>query len=186
MTKQELVELASQSSPQKMEKTAAMMFLTEKLSPEYAAECAAEFNQILDAAEGGLNKLASKKETARAIGIAAAGTTAAALGTAIASDLYDAAKRGLTASSNFNAIVRANPSLLENHSKADLRRAFNTLHRYAPEMTADPNMGGQILAIGARSPESIHNLAKELVSVRKSIVDTKRKQFEPRYNIKTS
>lgn len=163
-----------------MEKVAAMVFLTERLDSGIAAEAAEAFRAILDRASSGMEKVSAISPRA-AVGLSVAGSVLGALGTAISADLYDSAKKHLTASRNFSNILKANPELEQSFQKTDLRRAFSSLHRFGPEFTADPILGGQLLFAATRSPESLPMLMKDLTGTRKNIVDTKLKQFSPRF-----
>lgn len=182
MTHEELLNLAAESDPATMEKVAAMVYLTERLDPVFAAESTGDFAEILDRAATGLEKSASVSP-AGAIGISVAGSILGALGTAVSADLYDAAKRGLSSSRNFNNILRHNPELENSFKKEDLRKSFNVVHRYGPEFTADPTLGGQLLFAASRSPESLPMLMKDLTSNRKNIIEAKNKQFAPHFNV---
>lgn len=72
-----------------------------------------------------------------AVGTAVAGGIAIAL----AGDMYGAAKRGLTKSRNYKAMLESNPDLRE--APADrVQRAFSTLHRLNLEFSGDPTVAG--------------------------------------------
>ena len=180
MTHEELLQIAFEAQPAVMEKVAAMTYLTEKLDSEVARQCTEDFKTILDRASSGMEKV-SALTPLQAAGLSVAGSIAGALGTALSADLYDAAKKGLTASRNFNNILKHNPELESSFKKEDLRRAFNSIHKMGPEFTADPTLGGQLLFAASRSPESLPHLLKDLVATRKNILDAKHRQFSPHF-----
>ena len=107
-------------------------------------------------------------------GLAAMG--ASTLAGSIASDLYDVAKRGLTASSNFKRIVDSNEQLGA-YEKKDVKKAFDTLHRFAPEFTADPSIGGQIIHRMMETPHDQHNIVKDFLAARNNLRNVRKSQF---------
>jgi hypothetical protein len=95
----------------------------------------------------------------------------------MATDLYDAAKRGLTKGKNYRAIMQSNPEL-KGLDKARLTNTYNTIHMYAPEFTADPIMGGSLLkSVYDAGPGMDHVMVRELIGSRKNLQDTKHNQF---------
>jgi hypothetical protein len=169
-----MVKAAADARPDLMNKAAVAMMLLEKESPEFAADLAAEFNLI---ATSTVEKVAASGPSGMsgyAKGVA--GLLGSALAGAVATDLYDAAKRGLTKGKNFNRIMDMNPDL-KRYDKGDLKKSYDTLHMYAPEFTADPNMGGQVLHRLVELPQDQHNMIKELINARKNLRDVKRGQF---------
>lgn len=182
MNPKELLQAAHDAQPETMNKVAAMLFLADRLDPELAAEYAKDAVVILGRATEGMEKL-SDLSAMQQVGVGVGSAVAGALGTSIASDLYDYAKRSLSASRNFNNILKTNPGLLESHDKAHLRSAFNTIHRYGPEFTVDPMAGGALLRAAAGAPESIHLLVSGISKNRKEVIDAKRKNFEPRLDM---
>jgi hypothetical protein len=58
-----------------------------------------------------------------------------------------------------------------------IETAFNTVHRYAPEFTSDPNLGGQVIQNMLELPQNQVNMVKELINARKNIRDTRKNQF---------
>lgn len=184
-----LMKLAQDERPDLIEKTAHAVAELELISPELAQEVSAEIGGILlHATEKGKTAAVSEatREAAKAFGgragnfgMVLGGTLVAGLGAAIASDLYDAAKRGLTKGGNFRRIMEANPKLKSEHSKGDLARAFSTLHRYGPEFSADPLVGGALLSHIASFPEMSHKQVIELISARKNLSEAKSKFYSP-------
>ena len=96
----------------------------------------------------------------------------ASVAASLAGDLYDAAHRGLTKSRNFKAMLEANPDL----RKADpvaIQAHFNTLHRFNPEFSKDPNVAATYVRSQAQFPEGDIGSVQNLVSSRKAIRDAR-------------
>lgn len=174
MQAHDILQAANEARPDLISKTASAIAILEKLSPGHASDLAQEMGTIIS--------YTSEKTAAadfRNFGMGVAGTLVAGLGTAVASDLYDAAKRGLTKGQNFSRIMEANPEL-HARFKADpkaMRMSFDTIHRYAPEFTADPILGGSLLLSAVESPSSSVAMIKDLVGARKSLREAKAKQY---------
>jgi hypothetical protein len=192
MTRNDLVELASLAEPQMMKSAAMMMALTERYDPDFAKDVAKEVDDILKTAEEGFDATMEKisaapssagaavKDFAKGFGISAATAIVGGLAPSIARDIYDSAKSGLLGSRRYDAIIRANPDLTKRFDRSTLRRSFGSLNRYAPEFMADPVLGGQLLMSVATSPETTGTIIPGLISARKSLVDTKARQFDLR------
>lgn len=174
MTPEEMLKTANDARPDLMFKTAVALAATEKVSPEFAQEVISDFRKITDTTTEKVAAVGGWKGFAAGVG----GSVLSAIGGALASDLYDAARRGLTKSTSFKRILEANPSL-KSLPKKEVQTAFNTFHRFAPELTADPNLGGQILrtmvTLGENGDQRI--LVNELIKSRKDIRDVRKNQF---------
>jgi hypothetical protein len=198
MTNEELLKGVEQAEPELFQKIATTMALTERLEPEFVQETATDINDILDFAQekiaeyDELVKTAAKGTALRGVGsfvkdvgMGVGAGIGAALLTSISSDIYDAAKRGLTKGSNLRAILRQNPELADKFkdNRAVMMNSYNTLHRFAPEFTADPSLGGQLLNAMADSAEAGGQsvMIKDLLNSRKTILDSKKLQFQPRF-----
>lgn len=173
----DIIHAANEAAPEVMEKVAKALYVLERIEPELAADLAAEISDITDYTNEKVaaSDLGGVKVWAGAVG----GAIAAGLAGAVATDLYDAAKRGLTKGMNFKRILEANPDLKKNYDSKQLKKSFDTFHRYAPDFTSDPNLGGQILKSMAEIPENQHQIVKDLLTSRKNLRDTKRGQFAP-------
>ena len=174
MTPADLLDAAYKANPDFVVKTANALFILEQWEqPEFAAELKADINTITNVT---MQKTASLGETAMKAVLGAGAAVGVGVAGAMAGDLYDAAKRGLTKGSNLKRILLNNPELQRGDRKA-LIRSFNTLHLYAPDFTADPMLGGQILNRMIELPNDQLNLVKDLLSSRKTLVDSKKSQF---------
>ena len=171
MTTEEILAAAYQANPEYVEKTAQALLVLEKWG--MAEDLKQDINTITAVT---LEKTASFEEHALKGGLAVAGGIALGVGGAVAGDLYDAAKRGLTKGKNYRAIMASNPELKSLPPK-DLKNAYNTLHRYAPDFTADPSLGGQILKTMANLPENQYALVQQLLLSRKTLAESKKNQF---------
>lgn len=170
MNQTELIELVDNHCPEIMQKVAAALITAEKIDPSFGHEMASD---ISEATHATLEKTSGiVGDYALKAGVAASG----ALAVALAGDLYDAAKRGLTKATNFKRILATNPSLLS-HDKNDLKKHFDTLHRYAPEFTMDPSLGGEALQSMVEMPGNRVNVIKELIQSRKSLKEIKKIQL---------
>jgi hypothetical protein len=207
MTHAELLSGAEKVHPDRFQKMAQALQLAERLEPEFAKEASADISDILDFAHEQMEAYDTKVKTAahgggglgghaystigsaaRAIGTGIGAGIGASLLSSISSDIYDAARRGLTKSRNYKRIVKENPELEQKYDKADLKKAFTTLHRYAPEFTADPSLGGQLLSALASTASTMGGFAtvKELINSRKSLIEAKERRFQPRFEFHSS
>lgn len=110
-----------------------------------------------------------------AVGAAAVGGIALAL----AGDLYDAAKRGITKGRDYTAMMQANPHLQKMPAK-EVQKAFSVLHRFNPEFAGDPTVSGAWVGrqvnVTSMQPDEYANLntLKPLIDARKNLADTKK------------
>ena len=176
MTAQELLNAAYEANPSYVEKTAKALYVLERTAPEFAEDLKKDIDTITDVTN---TKLAEGYKVMKSIAIGAGSMLGAGLAAAIATDLYDAAKRGLSKSSNYKRIMAANPGLLKGSDHKSLKDSFDTLHRYAPEFTADPMLGGQILKTMVEIPENQLTLIKDLLNARNTMRSAKASQFKP-------
>ncbi len=116
-----------------------------------------------------------------AVGAAAAGGIALAL----AGDMYDAAKRGITKGRDYTAMMQANPHLQKMPAK-DVQKAFSVLHRFNPEFAGDPTVAGawvgRQVTVTSMSPDEYGNVGaiKTLIDSRKGLSDIKKiSPFKP-------
>lgn len=172
MNSEELVRAANEARPDLMVKTAIALAAIEKLDPAYLQEVIGEFNSITGSTVEKVASMGGMAPIVRAVGTAGA----VALAGSLATDLYDAAKRKLTQGTSLKRILESNPEL-STYKKEDVRKAFDTMHRYAPEFTADPNLGGQVIHRMVELPHENANLIMQLLAARKNIRDTKKNQF---------
>jgi hypothetical protein len=174
MTREDLIRGAGETAPELMQKTASILSALERLAPDRAEEVAAEMAAITD--------YTYEKVAVGPMGVwmAAAGSAAVSgVFNSMAGDLYDAAKKGLTRQRNFNTIMKANPDL-KVHPKDRLQASFNAMHTYAPELTADPLVGGSLLKNMVEGPMGNEAMViKDMIQSRKNIMDAKDKQFRP-------
>lgn len=107
-----------------------------------------------------------------AVGTAALGGIAMAL----AGDMYEAAKRGITKTRNYKAMLSANPDLREMPAK-NVQKAFSVLHRFNPEFSGDPTVAGAWVKRQAVYGEDAFGNVQELkglIDARKSLADARR------------
>ena len=173
MDSNEFLTAAYKANPEFLEKTAQALLILEQWEPTFAAELAADIEAITTTT---MEKVASFGNTVLKGAGAVAAAVSIGVGTAVAGDLYDAAKRGLTKGSNLRNILIQHPNLRLGDKKV-LLDSFTTLHRYAPEFTADPVLGGQLLHRMIELPHDQHNLIKDLLASRKVLTDAKKNQF---------
>jgi hypothetical protein len=200
MTHEDLIKEAALAEPATFEKIAAALKLIEHFAPEFMDDAIQEMRYISEhtdnllktagigdwARKGYAAAKAGAKKTpgvAGKIGLVAATGAGAGLLTNMATDLYDAAKRNLTKSRNWKRIMEANPNLPEEiHNIERLKPAFNSLQRYAPDLMADPFVGGAMLkAMANQAPGNEHTFVKAILDTRKSLLDTRSKDFKIGY-----
>ncbi len=187
----EILEMATKADPDTMLKTAQTLELIEHFGPEFLPEVFAEFSSIGEVTQekvaAVIPKLGASPTVLKGLDAAArvsmvVGTgIAASLGSSIAADLFDSAKRGLTKSRNFKRIMDANPNLKsEVLDKNRIKPSFDALHRFAPDFMSDPLIGGGLLKAMANSPGgNEYQLMEKLISSRKSLGELKERQMRP-------
>ena len=173
MNSQDLIVAANEERPDLMEKTAAILNVVGKFDPWFAQGILEDIDGVTQHA---LYKVAASP--AAVWGAAVGGTLLSGLLGSVATDLYDVAKRGLTKTRNFNEIMKVNPEL-RHIDKERLRRSYDALHRYAPEFTADPLLGGTLLSAVAKVPGNEHVVIKDLLNARKNLQDATHTQYRP-------
>jgi hypothetical protein len=179
MTKTELIRAAGEAAPDLMQKTAAVMADLEATHPVFAKDMAKELDEVA-------GYIVEKVASAGPVGYSPVARWAAGVGSAVAgglligaaNDLYDTAKRGLTKKRNLTNIMKVNPDLKQ-FDKVRLQQSYDALHRFAPEFTADPMVGGTLLKAVAELPGNEHTILKDLISSRKTLLEAKDKQFRP-------
>jgi hypothetical protein len=183
MTYDTLLKLAAEASPELMEKSAYAIKLAERLDPESVEEIVGDFREIAERLDTHI-KVAGAGQMAKDIITGVGVATAGALGLAVATDLYSAARRGLTKGRNWKRMLDANPSLLDPHdpdgvhNQARLRSAFNSIHRFAPELASDPLAAGAAVRQLADSPNgTYHSNLKNSIEIQKVIGDSHAKPF---------
>lgn len=190
MNSNDFLKLANAARPDLVEKTATALAVLEKMAPEFADELKDDMDKILSRPSEHMEKNAGAAASivkaygsipapvkgALALGL---GSAAAGLGGALATDLYDAAKRGLSKGRNFKRILDANPELAKGYERSTLSRSYSTLHRYAPEFTSDSLMGATILKAMAETPGNEMSIIEKLINSRKNLLDAKSRQFSP-------
>jgi len=174
MTVEEILRAASDASPEKLEKVASALFYLENVEPSFANELKSEIREIAGYSLEKSAGVAGGLNVPQSIAIGAATMAGAGLLAATATDLYDAAKRGLTRGRNFNRIMEANPEFKSDKKLA--LQAFNAIHRYAPELTADPLVGGSLMTAIMQMPGAAYTVIKDVAGIRTNIQTAKHKQ----------
>lgn len=176
MNSSELLKAVGEHQPALMAKTAQMVALLGRIEPDFVSDVVEDFNTVLNVTT---EKVAAKMpEGWKPYGMAAAGTVVGGLMASVATDLYDAAKKGLTKGRNYSRIMEANPNLKREVDPKALRMAYNTLHRFAPDFTADPLVGGALLKQVAELPQMSHKTVIELIGARGNIQKGKGDYFK--------
>lgn len=158
--------------PALMAKTAQMVALLGRIEADFVPDVLSDFNTII-----GVVQEKTAAVNWKPYAMAAGGTVAGGLLSSIATDLYDAAKKGLTKGRNYARIMEANPQLKREVDPKSLRMAYNSLHRFAPDFTSDPLIGGALLKQVAELPQMSHKTIVELIGARKDIQDAKGRHF---------
>lgn len=116
---------------------------------------------------------------ALALGGAAGAAAAGGIALSLAGDLYEAAKRGITKSRDYKAMMEANPNLQKMPAK-EVQKAFSVLHKFNPEFAGDPTVAGAWVGrqvnVTAMQPDEYANInaLKPLIDARKSLSDVKK------------
>lgn len=172
-THAELLQAAAEERPDLLEKVAKTLYVLENTDPEEASVLTEKIAAITGVAK---EKIAGEFVDKALVG--GAGMLLAGLGAAVATDLYDAAKHGLTKTRNFRRIVETTPEL-QQYDQGRVKSVYNALHKFAPEFTADPVLGGAVVANLAASPVGAeHTLLLQMVRARKELQEAKHKQID--------
>lgn len=172
MTDNELLSAVEKAEPALLAETMEML---SELPSEFEKDVYEDFSTILSMVH---EKTAALSDQAKSVALGVGGTVAGGLLSSIATDLYDAAKRGLTKGRNFDRIMSANPELKKDLDRKAMMSAFNTLHKYAPEFTADPLVGGVLVRQLAEIPATSFKTVTELLGARKDFQDSRGRHFE--------
>lgn len=168
----ELILMAiSEHEPVMMAKIATAVKMTEELDPSFANEAAQEMSQVL---EYTTEKVAAGwGDFGRNVGAYAA----SGLVGSVATDLYDIAKRKLTESGNYKNMMALGHPGLSAHSPEQVRKAFDTVHRFAPELTSDPTTTSSVVNLLLQNPDNQFNVLKELINSRNNLRNARKSQF---------
>jgi len=184
----ELMKTASAADPESMKKIAACIDLLEHYEPEAVSELTADFRAYAEHVNGKMKTAASATDSwaqkawggTKEIGVGAAKTLAGSLlvgmGLAASTDLLRMAKTKLTESRNFKRMMDAN-SNLRSKSPAELRQAFKSLQKFAPDVASDPLAAGSMVWHLTSSLEGDHyKPLREAVTLQKEMA---RRSFLP-------
>jgi hypothetical protein len=180
MSRELLLKQAAEARPDLLKKANEFLTLLEAISPEHALETRQEIRSHLDATSLELTKLSAGPAAAETFGAAAknfglvlAGTAAAGLAASLATDLYSAAKGGLTKGRNFKRMMTMLPDdVKELHSKKEIMQAFNSAHHFGPELTADPMVGSSIVTGILAAPVSTREQKiRDIITASKSFAE---------------
>lgn len=111
------------------------------------------------------------------------GAVAAGIAYALAGDMYDAAKRGITKTRNYQNMLAANPELKQMPAK-QVQQAFSVLHHFNPEFASDPTVSGAWVKRQATFGEDAFGNSQELgqlITSRKNLGDAKRLPAVPQF-----
>jgi hypothetical protein len=111
------------------------------------------------------------------------GAVAAGIAYALAGDMYDAAKRGITKTRNYKTMLMENPDLKTMPAK-NVQKAFSVLHKLNPDFASDPTIAGAWVKrqaiYGDDSLGDAGNL-KQLVDARKGLSESRRLPAVPQF-----
>lgn len=179
----DILQLAHDADPEIMKEAALNLALLERVAPQFVPEVVEEFQKISQRVsektkEAGFLSGVGKN----AIGVAA-GTVAAGIGLAIATDLYNSARKGLTKGRNYRRMMESNPELkeLEQRDKKRFNTMFGVLHRNAPDLAADPFFSGAFMArtvAADKAVEAGEEYIETLLKRQKLRMDTKADPFK--------
>lgn len=111
------------------------------------------------------------------------GAVAAGIAYALAGDMYDAAKRGITKTRNYQAMISQNPDLKQMPAK-QVQQAFSVLHHFNPDFASDPTVAGAWVKRQATFGEDAFGNSQELgqlISSRKNLNDARKLPSVPAF-----
>lgn len=154
-----------------------------KVSP-FKEEILKELDSLMKTAmqmPGFMNGPAAKSFGAGALGVG--GAVAAGIAYALAGDLYDATKRGITKSRNYQSMLRENPDLKQLPAKS-VQKTFSVLHRLNPEFASDPTIAGAWVkrqAVYGEDSMGDAQTLKHLIDARKGLGEVRRLPQVPQF-----
>lgn len=114
---------------------------------------------------------------ALAFGGAIGAATAGGIALALAGDLYEAAKRGITKGRDYKAMMQHNPQL-EKMPAESVQKAFSVLHRFNPDFAGDPTVAGAWVGsrvqLGQDEQYGDVTQLKSLIDSRKNLSDVRK------------
>lgn len=120
------------------------------MNDEFADVLIGEMDELIKNASVA-SATSSAKKGAKAVGeyaLGAAKVIGAGVGSAIAvslaSDLYDAIKRGMTRTKSFDNMLKVNPEL-KKKPKNEVKQLFGVLHRVAPGLAGNPTIAASFV-----------------------------------------
>jgi hypothetical protein len=188
MTPQELLKMAADESPEVMKELVSTLKELEATAPEFmddfSSDASAIFGRVNEKTkEAGavVEKFFSKDNVGKfgkSVATAAAAATVLGIGTAIGTDLYNAARRGLTSGRNWKRMIEANPELKE-QSITDARRAFKTVQKYAPDIASDPMSSGSLVYRMMHAAPGDHDkMLRDTITLQKDYMNTRYEPFK--------
>jgi hypothetical protein len=126
-------------------------------------------DEIVDELDGIMKKAGMMGGAATQLGV----NIGSGIAMALAGDMYNAMKRGITKSTYYRNMLDANPDLKQMDAK-DVQNAFSTLHQFNPEFASNPHVAGSYVRKNAQFPEFDATQLNNLVSSHKNISDTKK------------
>lgn len=188
MTVEEMMELAAETEPELIEKTAADLWELEHNAPEFFPEACEIFEKIA-------TRVSEKEKTAvnwknvgdwgkrvgGAAGTALAGTVLLSLGTSLANDIHHGVRTVFTKSRNYKRMQAMEGDVLREKgvSEAEARKHFNTVQKYAPDIAANPMAASAAVVRLAGSPAGNYDTQlKELLTTQKARIEAKYAPFD--------
>ena len=171
----------------RLQKQAGVSMNSSALMQKVAEVAPKEYNFILKTAEevrlspfrdeivrelqSSIEKAAGIPETiGRSLAIGVPAMIIGGVAATLAGDMYDSVKRGLTKTRNYKKMLAANQDL--SSEDPAVKANFETLHRFNPEYSADPNVAGGYVRHARQFPSDI-GMVHGLVSSRKAIRDSR-------------
>lgn len=179
MNSTQLMEKVAEVSPEKYDflvKTAA-----EVRESPFRDEIVGELGGVLEKAAMDWGRMgAAAGNGAMSLGKGLAVTALGGIGMALAGDMYDATRRGITKTRNYKRMMASNPDLKEKPAVA-VQAIFSTLHRFNPDFSADPIVSGSFVRnhveMAGEGPGAVGlDSLKSLVDSRKGLNESRRLQ----------
>jgi hypothetical protein len=179
MNSTQLMQKVAEVAPEKYDfitKTAAEI----KEGP-FVEEIVAELDGIMKRAALDWKSLGTTAgHGAMELGKGIAATAIGGIGLALAGDMYDAARRGITKTRDYKKMMAANQDLHEKPS-IQVQSIFSTLHRFNPDFAGDPMVAGSFVRnhvdLAGNGPGSVGlDTLKPLVDARKGLLESRRLQ----------
>lgn len=184
MNTAELMQKVAEVAPQRYQDILGTV--PEVRESPFQEEILEEMDGLTKKAAGMMDMLKGMGGRAGSHALALGGVAATGVAMALAGDVLDAARRGLSKSKNYKNMLENNPDL-KRKPAASVQKIFSTLHRFNPAFSGDPLVAGSFvrdnLNLGTSDELGVNlNTVNNLVGSYKSIRESATRFQLPKFD----